>query len=130
MAVSFTLNNTDFPPLSFPNFSKSRSSVPLSLLYASVCDSLSDNVSLSSKHLPSSFNKLLLMVSGVLCGKFVPNQIHISPKSFVFDLVFSVSTQPNHQLVCNSAMSFKPVPVNLSFAPMLDLILVIYLYLL
>ena len=118
MAVLFKLNNADFSPLSFPNFSKSCSSVPLPLPYASACNSLSYNVSLSSKHLPSSSNKLLPMVSGVLCGKFVPNQMHISPKSFVPDLVFSVSTQPNHQLVCNSVMSFKPVPVNVSFAPM------------
>ena len=29
MTVSFELNNADFPPLSFPNFSKSCSSVPL-----------------------------------------------------------------------------------------------------
>ena len=118
MAVSFKLNNTDFPPLSVSNFSKSCFSVPMSLLYASACNSLSDNVSLSSKHLPSSSIKLLSIVSAVLCGKFVPNQMHISPKSFVPDLVFSVSTQPNHQLVCNSVMSFKPVPVNVSFAPM------------
>ena len=92
MAVLFKLNNADFSPLSFPNFSKSCSSVPLPLPYASACNSLSYNVSLSSKHLPSSSNKLLPMVSGVLCGKFVPNQMHISPKSFVPDLVVSVLT--------------------------------------
>ena len=119
IAVSFKLNNTDFPPLSFSYFSRSSFSVPLSLLYATACNSLSDNVSLSSKHLPSSSNKHLPMVSGGLFSLwFVPNQMHISPKSFVPDLVFSVSTQPNHQLVCNSVMSFKPVPVNVSFAPM------------
>ena len=58
------------------------------------------------------------MVSGVLCGKFVPNQMHISSKSFVPDLVFSVVTNSNYHLVCNSVMSFEPVPVNVSFAPM------------
>ena len=57
------------------------------------------------------------MGSSVLCGKFVTNQMHISPKPFVSDLVFSVSTQSNHHLVCNSAMSLKPVPVTVSFAP-------------
>ena len=57
IAVSFKLNNTDFPPLSFPDFSKSCSSVSLSLPYATACNSLSDNVSLSSKHLSSSSNK-------------------------------------------------------------------------
>ena len=90
MAVLFKLNNADFPPLSFPNFSKSCSSVPMPLPYASACSSLPDNVSLSSKHLSSCSNKLLPMVSSVLCRKFVPNQMHISPKSFVPDLVFSV----------------------------------------
>ena len=117
MVVSFKLNNADFPPFSFPNFSKSCSSVPLSLPYATACNSLSGNVSLSSKHLSSSSNKLLPMVSGVLCGKFVPNQMQISPKSFVPDLVFSVSSQSNHHLVCSSVMSFEPVSVNVSFAP-------------
>ena len=57
------------------------------------------------------------MVSGVLCGKFVPNQMHISSKSFLSDLVFSVSTKSNHDLVCNSVVSFEPVPVNVSFVP-------------
>ena len=89
-----------------------------SVSYASACNSFSDNVSVSSKHLPSSSNKLLPMVSGALCGKFALNQMHISPKSFVPHLFFSVSAQLNHQLVCNSVMSFKPVPVNVSFAPM------------
>ena len=118
MAVSFKSNNTDFSPFSFPNFSKSCSSVSLSLPYPTACNSLSDNVSLSSKHLPYSSNVLLPMVSGALCGKAVPNQMHISSKSFVPDLVFSVSTKSNHQLVCNSVMLFAPVPVNVSFAPM------------
>ena len=73
MALSFKLNNADFPPLFFPNFSKSCSSVPMLLTYASAYNSLSDNVSLSSKNLPISCNKLLSIVSGVLYGKFVPN---------------------------------------------------------
>ena len=103
MAVSFKLSNADFPPLSFPNFCKSCSSVPLSLPDATASNSLSDNVSLSSKHLPSSSDKLLPMVSGVLCGTFSANQLHISPKSFVPNLDFSVSAQYNHHHVCNSA---------------------------
>ena len=44
--------------------------------------------------------------------------MRISPKSFVPHLIFSVSTQPNHQLACNSVMSFKPLPLNVGFAPM------------
>ena len=72
MAVSFKLNNADFLQLSFPNFSKSCSSVFLSLPYATAYNSLSDNVSLSSKH----------------------------------------------HLAFNFVKLFKPVPVNVSFAPM------------
>ena len=34
------------------------------------------------------------------------------------DLVFSVSTKSNYHLVCNSVMSFEPVPVIVSSAPM------------
>ena len=54
---------------------------------------------------------------GVLCDKFVPNQMHISFKSFVPDLAFIVSIKSNHHLVYNSVMPFESVPVNVSFAP-------------
>ena len=67
--------------------------VSLSLPYATVCNSLSNNVSLSSKHLLNSSNELLPAFSGVLGSKFVPNQLQISSKSCVPDLVFSVSTK-------------------------------------
>ena len=81
MAVSFKLNNVDFPSLSFPNLSVMllRS---FSLPYATTCNSLSDNVSLSSKHRPRSSNKHFPMVSHVLCGMFVPNKMHISHAIF------------------------------------------------
>ena len=89
MAVSFKLHNADFPRSSFPNFSKSCFSVPLSLPYASTRNSLSDNVSLSSKHLSSSSNKFLPMVSGVLCGKFVLTKctFHLNLLSLILFLV-------------------------------------------
>ena len=58
------------------------------------------------------------MVSSVLCGKVVPNQMHVSSKSFVPDVAFSVSTKSNYHIVCNSVMLFEPVPVNISFPPM------------
>ena len=112
----FSEQNADFPPLSYSNFSKSCSSVSMSLLYATACNSLSDNVILSSKHLPNSSNELLSMVSGVSCGKFVRNQMSISCKSFAHDLVFSVSTKSNHHLVCKSVISSETVPVNVLFA--------------
>ena len=114
MAVPFKLNNADFPLLFFPNFFKLCSSVSMSQPYATACNSLSDNFSLSSKNLPNCSNEFLPMVFGVLSGKFVPNQMHISSKSFVSDLVFSVSTKSNHYLVCDSVMPFEPVPVNVS----------------
>ena len=46
MTLPFKLINTDFPPLSFSNFSKSCSSVSFSVSYATACNSLSDKVSL------------------------------------------------------------------------------------
>ena len=104
--LPFQLNNLDFPPLPLP---KSCSSVSVSLQYATACNSLSDKVSLLSNYVSNSTNELLPMVFGVLHGKFVPNQKLISSKSFVSHLVFNVSTKSNHQLVCNSVMSFQPV---------------------
>ena len=86
MTASFKLNNADFPPLPFPTFSVSRSSISESLPFATACNSLSDNFSLSSNHLSNSTNGLLSMVSGVLRGEFGPNQTHISSNSVVSDL--------------------------------------------
>ena len=60
----------------------------------------------------NSTNELLPIVSGVLRGKFVPNQTQISSKSFVLDFAFNVLTKSDHHLVCNYAMSLEPVPVN------------------
>ena len=57
------------------------------------------------------------MVCCVLCGKFVPNQMHNSSKSYVPDLVFSVSTKSTHHLDCNSVMLFELVLVNIRFPP-------------
>ena len=62
------LNNADFPPLSFPTFSKSCSALSVSLPNA--CNSLSENVSLRSKPLAIRTNELLFTVSGVLCFFF------------------------------------------------------------
>ena len=90
----------------------------MSLPYAASCNSLSDNVNASSKHRPYSSNILIPMVSNVLCGKVVPNQMHVSSKSFVPDVAFSVSTKSNYHIACKSVMLFEPVPVNISFAPM------------
>ena len=52
------------------------------------------------------------MVSGVLRGKFVPTQTHISSKSVVSDLFLNVSTKSNHYLVSNYIILFEPVPIN------------------
>ena len=39
----------------------------------------------------------------------------ISSKLFLSDIAFNVSTKFSHSLVCNSVMSFEPVPINVSF---------------
>ena len=43
---------------------------------------------------------------------FTKNTFHL-----ILILVFNVSAKSNHHLVCNSIMSFDPVPVNVGFAP-------------
>ena len=87
----------------------------LSLPYATACKSLSDNVTLSFTHLLNSTNKLRPMVSGILCGKFVHKIIHISSKSFVPYLIFSVLSKSSHHLAYNFVVSLEPVPVNVRF---------------
>ena len=87
-------------------FLKSCSLVSVSLSFSIACDSLSDNISLSFKHLSNTTNELLPMVLSVLSGNFVPKQTHMSSKSFVSNLLFYILTKSNRHLVCNSAMSF------------------------
>ena len=116
----FLLNNADFPPLSFPTFSKSCSSLSVSLPNA--CNSLSENIRLRSKPLPIRTNELLFTVSSVLCFffylfcVFVSNQTDISSKSFVLNLVFNVSTKSDNHLVWNSVMLFESIAINVCFA--------------
>ena len=105
MVVFFKLNSADFSPLFSPTFLKSSSSIFLSLPYAYASNSLSDTVSLSSKHLPNSANKFLPMLFDVSRGTFVPNPTHISSKLFMSDFTFNVSKKYNHHLVCNSVMN-------------------------
>ena len=102
--------------LSFPTFSNSCSSVSMPLPYATACNSLSDNVSLSSKHLPNSSKELLPTVPGVYVVSLFQTKctFHLNHLCLIF--VFSVSIKSNHHLVCNSVMSFEPAPVNVSFA--------------
>ena len=83
MAVSFKLNKADFPPLYFPNFSKSCSSVSLSLTYATAYNSLSDNVSLSSKH--------HLVCNYVMLFEPVPVNVSFAPMYVRVNVVKSVS---------------------------------------
>ena len=98
MAVFFKSNNADFPPL------------PLSLPFATACNSLSTNVSLSSKHLSNSTkNFFLWFLLFHVVSLFLA-------KSFVSDLIFNVSAKSNH-LVYNSVMFLEPLPVKVSFAP-------------
>ena len=44
--------------------------------------------------------------------------MHISSKSIVPDLVFSVSAKSNNHFICNSVMLFKHVLVNVNCVPM------------
>ena len=95
IAVLFKLNNTDFPPLSFPYFSRSSFSVPLSLLYATACNSLSDNASLLSKHLPRSSNKHLPMVSGGLFSLWFILPMLVSRHNLIIILFVILSCRSN-----------------------------------
>ena len=67
MAVSFELNNFDFPPLSFSPVSKPVPSVPASLSFATACRSSSCVSAFSHKSLSDPTN----VCDGTVCSSNV-----------------------------------------------------------
>ena len=75
MAVSFKLNNFDFPSLPFSIVSKPVSSVPASLLFATACSSFSYVSALSHK----SLSDLANVCDGIVCSSNVYSSKPIGP---------------------------------------------------
>ena len=92
MAVSFKLNNFDFPPLFFFTVSKPVSSVPASL-FATACSSSSDVSTLSHKSLFDPAN----VCDGSVCSSNVYPSKPICP------------SKPNKPIISKNFYLSKPV---------------------
>ena len=117
MAVSFKLNNFDFPPLSFSTVSKPVSFVPDSLSFATACSSCSDVSALSHKSLSDPAN----VCDGTVCSSDVYHSNPICPSK----TVCLNSVHPSKPIISKNYFLSKPVcprniiPVDLFFQVML-----------
>ena len=109
MAVSFKLNNSDFPPLSFSAVSKPVSFVPVSLSFATACRSSRYASALSHKSLSDPTN----VCDGTVCSNSVYPSKPIRPSKPVC-LSNVCSSKPT---ISSNFYLSKPVcPRNISFS--------------
>ena len=101
MAVSFKLNNFDFPPLSFSTVSKPVSSVPDSLSFATACSSSSNVSALSHKSLSDPAN----VCDATVCSSDVYHSNPICPSK----TVCLNSVRPSKPIISKNYFLSKPV---------------------
>ena len=109
MAVSFKLNNSDFPPLSFSTVSKPVSFVPVSLSFATACRSSRYASALSHKPLSDPTN----VCDGTVCSSSVYPSKPIRPSK---PMCLS-NVRPSKPTISSNSYLSKPVcPRNISFS--------------
>ena len=109
MAVSFKLNNSDFPPLSFSTVSKPVSFVPVSLSFATACRSSRYANALSHKSLSDPTN----VCDSTVCSSSVYPSKSICPSK----PVCLSNVRPSKPTISNNFYLSKPVcPRNISFS--------------
>ena len=97
MAVSFKLNNTDLPPLTFPSASKSVSSVSASLPFITARKHFPHNITIgSSKSLAVATNTPTFHVPCILQGNFFLKLILNPSKSSIPDLACNIPIKHNY----------------------------------
>ena len=109
MAVSFKLNNSDFPPLSYSTVSKPVSFVPVSLSFATACRSSRYASALSNKPLSDPTN----VCDGTVCSSSVYPSKPIRPSK----PVCLSNVRPSKPTISSNFYLSKPVcPRNISFS--------------
>ena len=108
MAVSFKLNNSDFPPLSFSTVSKRVSFVPVSLSFATACRSSRYASALSHKSLSDPNN----VCDGTVCS----SSVYPSRPIRLSKPVCLSNVRPSKPTISSKFYVSKPVcPRNISF---------------
>ena len=101
MAVSFKLNNFDFPPLSFSTVFKPASSVPASISLATACRSPSYVSALCHKPLSDPTN----VCNGTVCSTNIYPSKPICPSK----LVCLSNARPSKSIISSNFYLSKPV---------------------
>ena len=109
MAVSFKLNNSDSPPLSFSTVSKPVSYVPASLSFATACRSFRYASALSHKSLSDPAN----VCDGTVCSSSVYPSKPIRPSEPV---CLCNARQSKPTISSNFYLSKPACPRNISFS--------------
>ena len=111
MAVSFKLNNIDFPPLPFPSASNPVSSISASLPFITACKSFPRNI--NTRSFAVATNTPITSVPRILQDNIFPKIIINPSKSPTSNLACNIPVKQIHRSICKSVQSFQPVVVNL-----------------
>ena len=109
MAVSFKLDNFDFPSLSFSTVSKPVSSVPASLSFATACR--------SSRYVKALFHKSLSDPTNVCDGTVCSSNVYSSKPIYPSKPVCLSNVCPSKPTISSNFYLSKPVcPRNISYS--------------
>ena len=112
MAVSFKLNNADFPPLPFPSASKPVSFISASLPSITACKPFPRNINIRSFAIAT--NTPISSVPLILHDNLFPKLILKPSKSPVSNLACNNLIKHNQWSICKSVQSFQPIIVNVN----------------
>ena len=112
MAVSFKLNNADFPPLPFPSASKPVSSIFASLPLITAYKPFPRNINIRSFAIAT--NTPISSVPPILQDNFFPKLVLNPSKSPISNIACNILIKHNQRSICKSVQSFQPVVVNVN----------------
>ena len=112
MAVSFKLNNADFPPLPFPSASKPVSYISASLPFITACKPFPHNI--NTRSFAIATNTPISSVPCILKDNFFLIIIINPSKSPTSNLACNIPIKQIHRSICKSVQSFQPVVVNVN----------------
>ena len=112
MAVSFKLNNAEFPPLLFPYTYKPVSSISASLPFITACKPFPCNI--INRSFAIATNTRISSVPRFSQDIFFAQLILNPSQSPISNLACNIPIKHNQQSVCKSFQSFQPVVINVN----------------
>ena len=112
MAVSFKLNNSDFPPIPFPSSYKLALSISASLPFITTCKPFPRNI--NTRSFAIATNVPIPSVPPILHNNCFPKLILNHFKSPISNLACNILVKHNQRSIFKSVQSFEPVVVNVN----------------